>query len=287
MTQPARSYVVDPDDPRAPPQEIWDRLSPEERESIIRSLPSEFPVSEASPPEGDAHFEAKVGARLVLRDYFARIGRKIYLGSELPIYYPGENMFAPDVLAVTDVEPHPRERWVVAAEGKGLDLAMEIHVAGDRRKDLERNVQRYARLGIREYFIFDRGRMRLIGYRLPDGELARKYQPIVPQAGLYSSQVLGLDMRLEDDKLRFFHAMAPLPEADELISSLEVMVDRVQLRLENEERQRQELEQRLEEETRKREEETRMREEETRKREEAETRLADALAELARLRGDS
>ncbi|QDE71736.1 hypothetical protein BHS09_34750 [Myxococcus xanthus] len=55
---PFEPYHVAPDDPRSPPQEIWDALSPEERQRIVDSLPSEFPVSEANPPEGVFHFEA-------------------------------------------------------------------------------------------------------------------------------------------------------------------------------------------------------------------------------------
>jgi len=33
-------YVVDPNDPRAPSQEVWDQLSEEEREHIVQSLPT-------------------------------------------------------------------------------------------------------------------------------------------------------------------------------------------------------------------------------------------------------
>jgi Uma2 family endonuclease len=280
---PAPPYRVDPDDPRAPPQELWERLSPEEQALILDSLPSEFPVSESSPPEGDAHFEAKVRAREVLEAYFSRIGRKVYLGSELPVYYPGEPMFAPDVMAVVDVEPHSRMRWVVSAEGKGVDLALEVHVAGDRRKDLERNVERFARLGIREYFLFDRGRLRLTGWRLEEGQ--RLYRPILPQHGLYPSEVLGVELQLEDERLRFFHAGAPLPEANELIARLERMVEGVEARRSEETRRREEAEQRLAEESRLRAEESRLRAEETRRREEAERKLAEALAELKRLGG--
>ncbi len=43
------------------------------------------------------------------------------------------------------------------------------------------NVERYARLGIPEYFVYDRKRQDLRGYRLPSPE-ARRYQRIVPQA---------------------------------------------------------------------------------------------------------
>jgi hypothetical protein len=261
-------YRVDPDDPRAPPQELWDRMTPGERARVVASLPSEFPPSESAPPEGDPHFEAKVRTREVLGGFFSRIGRKVYLACELPIYYPGEPMFAPDVIAVMDVETHSRMRWVVSAEGKGIDVALEVHVAGERRKDLEKNVERYARLGIREYFLFDRGRLHLLGWRLD--EERRTYRPILPQHGFYPSEVLGLELQLEGERLRFYIGRAPLPEADELIATLEQMVEGVEQR-------RTELEQQLAE-------EARLRTEETQRREEAERRLAEALAELERLR---
>ena len=262
-------YRVDPADPRAPPQDVWERLTPEERARVIDSLPSEWPVSESQPPEGDAHFEAKVRAREVLGGFFSRIGCKLYLGSELPVYYPGEAMFAPDVIAVMDVEPHARMRWMVSAEGRGLDLALEIHVAGDRRKDLERNVERFARLGIREYFLFDRGRLKLSGWRLM-GEGRRVYQPIIPQQGFYFSEVLGLELQLEGERLRFYLGRAPLPESDELITTLERMVGEAEAHRTEESQMRVELEQQLAH--------------EQHLREEAERKLAEALDELKRLR---
>ncbi|QSQ12492.1 Uma2 family endonuclease [Myxococcus landrumensis] len=277
------SYRLDPDDPRAPTQEQWDSLTPAERTRVVDNLPSEFPVSEANPPEGDPHFEAKIRAREVLGGFFSRVGRKVYLGSELPVYYPGERMFAPDIIAIMDVEPHSRMCWVVSAENKGLDLAMEIIVAGERRKDLERNVERYARLGIHEYFVFDRGRLKLNGWRLDESR--RTYRPILPQHGFLRSEVLGLELQVDDERLRFYIGGAALPEAQELITRLEHMVERV-------EANRTALEQQLAEEMRLRAEESRLRAEESRLRDEesrlrmdAERRLAEALAELERLRG--
>lgn len=295
---PFEPHDIDPNDPRAPSQETWDALSPEERQRIVDSLPSEFPVSEANPPEGDFHFEAKTRAREVLGSFFSRIGRKVYLGSELPVYYPGESMFAPDVMAVVDVETHARMRWVVSAEGKGLDFALEVHVAGERRKDLERNVERFARLGIREYFVFDRGRLRLSGWRLDEGR--RSYSPILPQHGLYPSEVLGLDLQVDDERLRFYLGGAALPEAPELIARLEHMVERVEAsraelvqqlaeesRLRAEESRLRAEESRLRaEEARLREEESRLRAQETQRREDAERQLAEARVEIERLRGE-
>jgi Uma2 family endonuclease len=218
------AYVIDPDDPRAPPWEVWERMSPEERAYVVEMLPSEIPL-DAMPAEGDLHNKAASGARFTLDAFFRRIGRRIYISSNLPVFYPGERRFAPDVMAVRDVEPHDREKWVVASEGKGLDWALEVHVSGDREKDEVLNVERYARLGIEEYFYFDRRRLLLRGYRLPaEGEPSkssrRVYQPIVPQEGRLTSRVLGLDLMVERDRLRFYYGMASVPEADELIARL-------------------------------------------------------------------
>jgi Uma2 family endonuclease len=263
-------YAINPDDPRAPPLEVWDRLTPEERDLIIRSLPSEFPVTELAPPEGTPHFIAKVRMSDALGGFFSRLGRKVFLACELPVYYPDEPMFAPDLMAVMDVDTHDRQRWVVPHEGRGLDLALEVYVAGEWRKDMERNVERYARLGIREYFVFDRGRMRLQGWRLTEGA-RRTYQPILPQQGFYTSQVLGLELQLEGERLRFYYSGAPVPESHELIATLQRLV--------------RETEQHRDEEAQLREQEAQLRKQEARRREEAERKLTEALAELERLRG--
>lgn len=223
MSIPA--YVVDPLDPRSPAQAIWDELPTAERNRIVAELPSEFP--RAHPPEGDPHRVPTERARDALGGFFERLRRKVYLSGDLPVYYPGERMFAPDLIAVLDVENHLREKWVVSAERRGLDLALEVSVSGDRKKDLERNVERYARLEIPEYFIFEPGLGSLRGYRLRS---AGGYEPIVPQGGRWLSTVLGLDLVVNEGRLRFFMGTAPLLEARELIEDLEQRVGATQAR---------------------------------------------------------
>jgi Uma2 family endonuclease len=218
VSGPAR-YVVDPHDPRAPPQRVWDELSEIERARLVASLPSEVPLAE--PPEGDQHRIPKARALEALSEYFRRLKRRVYLSSELPVYYPSEAMFAPDILAVLDVDAGPRERWVVSAEGRGLDLALEICVRGDRKKDFIDNVDRFARLGIPEYFAYDPVAPRLSGFRLEQG----RYRSIEPRSGRWESNVLGLELAMESGRIRFFHGTAPLPEAEELIERLGSMVD--------------------------------------------------------------
>jgi Uma2 family endonuclease len=271
-------YVFNPEDPRAPTHAQWEAMTPAERDSVVATLPARVPL-DLMPPEGDWHRKAKESALRSLDDFFRRAGRRIYLSSELAVFYPGERRFAPDLLAVLDVDPHERMTWTVDKEGRGLDLVIEVHVAGSPAKDDQLNVERYARLGIHEYFIFDRGRSSLQGYRLApakDGR-ARAYQRMMPQVGRYTSEVLGLDLRVEGTKLRFFAGNAPLEDVDETIARLGSLLDEVIAHKDEAERLREELEQRAAALTAEL-------AEEKHSREDAERRLAEALAEIARLK---
>jgi Uma2 family endonuclease len=271
------SYVIDRDDPRAPPEEVWAALSPEERVHVLSQLPGEVPW-ELAPPEGDHHRIAKTQTLDALGAYFRRIKKRVYLSSELATYYPGKPRIAPDLLAVLDVEDHPRSRWVVSHEGKGLDVVIEVLVAGDAAKDLRRNVELYASLGIPEYFVFDHPAGRVVGHRLPDAG-ARRYVPILPQAGRVASTLLDLDVAVEDRRLRFYHGTAPLLVTAEVVDRLEAMCDDLVARREEEQRaredaqrEREELEQRLED--------------AERRHEDARARVAELERELERLRRD-
>lgn len=209
-----------PLDPRAPSQEEWERMSIEERAHVVAQLPSEVPRE--TTPEGDPHRDPKEKAVEALREYYRRLGRRVYLSAELPVYYPAERMFAPDVIAVLDVDPHQRLRWVVSHEGRGIDFALEVTLEGDRKKDLEENVERYARLGIVEYFVLDLKLRRILGYRLNG---SGTYEPILPQAGRWASRVLGLDLAREDGRVRFYVGTAAVPYADELIERLDTLLE--------------------------------------------------------------
>ncbi|MDC0710824.1 Uma2 family endonuclease [Stigmatella sp. ncwal1] len=282
--------------PQAPSQEEWDAMDEEARARVLNSLPGEVTWEEMAPPEGDRHFQAKVRALDALRGYFTRQKRRVYLAAELPVYYPAKKRFAPDLLAVLDVETHERDRWVVSAEGKGLDFVLEVHVGGDRKKDSELNVERYAQFGIPEYFVYDRARQRLFGWRLPASG-AKAYMPILAQHGRYASEQLGLELQIEDGRLRFWAGHAPLLESDEFISRLEHLMAAIQLRADEETRRAEEEAQRAQEEAQRAQEEAQRAQEEaqrrqdmehrlaeeTRRREEAERRLAEVQAALERL----
>jgi len=266
-------YVVDPEDPRAPPQEVWDAMTAEERAAVIEALPSE--IESAFPPEGDLHRKAKDGPLGALGAYFRRLGRRVYLSSNLPVYYPGERIFAPDLIAVLDVDPHERNHWVTSHEGRGLDLALEVLYRGDDRKDLQRNVERFARLGIPEYFIYDRKRGKVHGYALEPGDST--YTRIVPQQGRWPSRVLGLDLALEGDRLRLYAGTAAVPDLEELAERGEALLAGAISRVEESER-------RAEHEAQRAEQEAQRAEQEARRADRAERELTALRAELEALR---
>ena len=269
--------------PMAPSVEEWEALSPAERAAVAAALPGEVTDSEIAMPEGERHFQAKIRALDALRGYFTRQRRRIYLAAEMPTYYPAEPRFAPDLFAVLDADHTVRDKWVISAEGKGLDWVLEVHVGGDRKKDAERNVVRYARLGIPEYFLYDRGSNRLAVYRLaaPD---AKVYTAVLPNHGLYESRVLGLEVQVENDRLRFYAGTALLLESEELIARIQDMCDTAQQRAEEAEQRRDEEKRLREEAEQHREKAEQLREEEKRLREEAEQAVARLRAELERLK---
>lgn len=213
--------------PIAPTKETWRSMTPDERERFLVDVNDALSDPVRMMSEGRPHKKAKVRAIDMLGLHFKTMGRVIYLAEEMAVLYPGEESFSPDVLAVLDVpqiEDDERMAWVVVDEGRGLDFVLEVLHRGDRRKDLVDNVERYARLGIPEYFIYDRAQQRIHGYRLEEPKAAR-YTRIVPQGGRYSSQVLGLDLAIQGGTLRFFQGMAELFGSDDLIGRLTGMVE--------------------------------------------------------------
>lgn len=126
-----------------------------------------------------------------------------------------------------------RMAWVVAQEGRGLDLVLEILHAGDPRKDLLDNVLTYGRLGIPEYFVYDRRRQRVSGFRLPFPGSSR-YEPIKTRGGTLRSQVLGLDLGMVEGRLRFSTGGSEILETREINERLNVTLDRLEIKAEAE-----------------------------------------------------
>jgi len=208
-------------------------MTPDERERFIIDVNEALSDPIITMSEGRPHKKAKSRAIDMLGLHFRAMGKRIYLAEEMAVLYPGTAAFTPDVMAVLDVEePEDDQRmaWVVTDEGKGLDWVLEVLWAGDRKKDLVDNVERYAALGIPEYFIYDQRQQRILGYRLSAG--TKQYQPILAQGGLYRSNILGLDLAIVDRSLRFYQGTAELYDTKHLIRRLEGIVANLEERAE-------------------------------------------------------
>ncbi len=220
--------------PIAPSEADWRAMTPAARERFLIAVNDAFSDPLRVMTEGRPHKRAKSRAADMLGLHFKAMGRVVYVAEEMAAVYPGVETFSPDVLAVLDVEqPDDDERmaWVVADERKGLDLVLEVLHRGDRKKDLVDNVERYASLGISEYFVYDWGKQQLHGHRLASPD-ARRYQRIVPQGGRYHSTVLDLDLAVHAGSLHFYQGLAELIGSSELIDRLTGMIESLEAKAE-------------------------------------------------------
>ncbi len=251
------------DDPRIvfPDEETWSRLSLSEREAVVERIEAVLDEHREAMTEGVKHSKRKAGIAADLDAHFRRLGRGVLLANELGVFYPGEAVIVPDVVAVLDCDPdYEPESWIVQDEKRGVDLVIEVRNLGRKHKDVVENVRDYARVGIPEYFSFDCRRGVLRGWRLAVG--TRAYQPIVPQGGYLRSNVLGLDLAVVQLRLRFFVNQSLVPSEGELVARLQSLADERQGVVDEAERQRAEAE---------------------RQRAEAERQRADVIDRLARV----
>ena len=168
--------------------------------------PIYYPESDGKPmAETDVHIDVLIYLREALRDYF-REAPHMYVAGNMLLYYEEGNpaaCVAPDVFVVQGVAKGERRTYRVWEEGHPPAVVFEITSRGTRLEDLGTKRALYAMLGVREYFLYDPLgeylRPPLQGYRLQEGE----YQRMAPGgAGELASQELGLELQVEDGRLR-------------------------------------------------------------------------------------
>ena len=130
------------------------------------------------------------------------------------LVYPEEgnnkNAIAPDVLVALELGTESRASYFVWKEGKPPDWVLEVASPSTQAEDRVGKRRRYAAMGVPEYWLFDpkgdaypRGTPRLQGLRLADGEYVPLPSLLADGVRLLRSAVLGLDVRVEDELLRF------------------------------------------------------------------------------------
>ena len=127
--------------------------------------------------------------------------------SDLPMPYmrgDGNRTVVPDLLVALRAPPLDDRTSYRLWENPVPDLAMEMLSPGNWRDDVGPKRRTYEHLGVREYWLFDRGGRRLsaplVGCRLR----GRRYRRIAANAaGRLPSAVLGLELHVRDGRVRF------------------------------------------------------------------------------------
>ena len=117
---------------------------------------------------------------------------------------------APDVFVAFGAGDHARNSYKLW-EGEPVPaFVLEVLSGTTSDNDLGPKPDAYARMGVRELWLFDPFEKRIAGhiagFRLVDGE----YEPIerLPDKDAYPSDVLGLELRAEGDDLRIHDPLA-------------------------------------------------------------------------------
>ena len=114
----------------------------------------------------------------------------------------------PDVLVAKGVPKLPnRSSYKVWLEGKPPDFVLEVASPSTWRDDRGWKMRFYAEMGVREYWLFDpKGDLfqpPLEGFRLAAGVYSPLPASPSPRGRVLTSDVLGLELRAENELLRF------------------------------------------------------------------------------------
>ena len=165
--------------------------------------PIEYPCSDGvAMSENDFQARALHNARHFLGTHF-RQRRDVYVSGNIFVYYEPGNLsmtVSPDILVAFGVERRKRRSYRTWEEGKAPDFVLEVLSPSTWQRDLAKR-ETYARLGVREYFVFDPTGEHiepvLQGYRLDWG----RYEPLAGLGPLaVRSRVLGLDLWVDSER---------------------------------------------------------------------------------------
>jgi Uma2 family endonuclease len=164
----------------------------------------EYPESDGKPMgETDVHRVWMNRLYDLMRRRYA--GQQVYIGCDLLVYYEEGNPLkycVPDVFVVKDSDPGFRRTFQIWKEQRSPDVVFEVTSRGTSREDLIFKPQSYARMGVKEYFLYDPTaeylKPPLKGFRLREDTS----EPIAADAqGRLESRELGVWLWLEQGAL--------------------------------------------------------------------------------------
>jgi Uma2 family endonuclease len=195
----------------------------------IRVQPEdEYPSSDGKPmAETEVHIVSILYLLAALR-YLFRKQTDVFVIADMLLYYKKGNASkskAPDVMVVKGVDTSiSRRTYKLWEEGVTPSVVIEVTSKSTQQEDIGPKPALYAKLGIKEYFVFDPldeyVGQQLLGYRIVDGEL----ETIKPDSdGDLHSEELGTILSADGNILRVVD-----PETGEFIPDLREAMSRVE-----------------------------------------------------------
>ncbi len=153
---------------------------------------STFPDADGEPmAENTENLVQMMDLIIALKALLAAQGRTRWMvGGNQFLYYNehnGREHVAPDVYVGFDLAPHRRPSWKTWIEGKSPDIVWEISSESTWQEDVGTKLAVYARVGVREYYIFDpngEAPSSLQGFALREGRMTPV--PLLPGGGIMS-----------------------------------------------------------------------------------------------------
>jgi Uma2 family endonuclease len=173
-----------------------------------RVIDNGYPTWSAEPmPETDWHRRLMILLIDALEQFYA--GQTVYVtGNILVFYKPGDKRrhISPDVWLARGVEHYDRPNYLVWEEPRPPEFVIELTSSTTAREDRTTKLELYRDvLKVREYYLFDpHGDYLdppLQGYRLR----GNAYQRIRPRDGRLPSQVTGLHLEADGQRLRLWN----------------------------------------------------------------------------------
>ena len=200
-------WELDPENPKAPSIEAWGRMTEAQHLLVDSWLMAWLNDRRDESMQSVLHNSASEAISAVLRAHLKRKGVSAYVGLDIMTHFPSGEIAGPDVMVVLGPDGIPSRSWHVGIDGKLPNVCFDVFVHGDEAKDTTRNVEMYARVGVREYFVFQPELGELVGYRLTRG--GKKCRQLTPdRSGRLLSQELGLTLKAKDGHVEFYEGGA-------------------------------------------------------------------------------
>lgn len=251
---------------------------------------STFPTGDGEPMAETETHRVQMNDLIFALDALVASVDRVYVGGNMLMYYnpaSGLDHVSADVFVTFGVARGVRQKWETWREGGVFaDVVFEISSPSTIREDLGPKMAKYAALGVKEYYLYDPLKdlsPYLRGFKLVNDH----YEPL-PQLsdGMgYRSPMLGTTLRVIGDWLRVIDPVSgePLLIPAELAAARREAEERAAYQTE---RARRESE-RASGEAQRAHQEAQRADREALARQDAEAALREALAELARLRGNT